>query len=408
MADGGTPPRSDPSNFGHTVPWAVVSDVRRRISATKESLSEKGLQASSARLWPEGTVIVTTGATIGEVGVAEIPLATKQGITGIIADRAKVVPDFLAESLIAGRGTLERFSQGSTFSEIRVPTLSRLQIPHPISIGEQQRIAEILSTVDETIEQTEKLIAKHQQIKAGLMHDLFTRGLTPDGRLRPPHSDAPHLYKDSPLGPIPGAWDVRQAGTLFSIQLGKMLSRASKTGSAPAPYLANRNVQWERVDVAELEWMDFSAAERERFSLRERDILVCEGGEVGRTALWRSEIEQCFYQKAIHRLRPLASEVSPEFFMWYMQLAVRSPVLRKLSSQTSIAHLTREKLALLPVPLPTRDEQDAIAQCLALVSDLIGAEQQRAEKFTRQKQGLMHDLLTGAVPVPIPEAADDG
>jgi type I restriction enzyme S subunit len=72
---------------------------------------------------------------------------------------------------------------------------------------QQRRIAEILGTVDEVIEQTEALIAKQQQVKAGLMHDLFTRGVTATGTLRPPPAEAPHLYQDSPLGPIPKEWD---------------------------------------------------------------------------------------------------------------------------------------------------------------------------------------------------------
>ncbi len=73
---------------------------------------------------------------------------------------------------------------------------------------QQRRIAEILSTLDETIEQTEALIAKYQQIKAGLMHDLFTRGVTPDGKLRPTRAEAPQLYKESPLGWIPKEWEL--------------------------------------------------------------------------------------------------------------------------------------------------------------------------------------------------------
>ena len=77
---------------------------------------------------------------------------------------------------------------------------------------QQRRIAEILSTVDEAIEQTEALIAKYQQIKAGLMHDLFTRGVTPDGHLRPTRTQAPHLYKESPLGWIPKEWEVVRIG----------------------------------------------------------------------------------------------------------------------------------------------------------------------------------------------------
>lgn len=79
----------------------------------------------------------------------------------------------------------------------------------------QRRIAEILSTLDEAIEQTEALIAKHQQIKVGLMHDLFTRGVTPDGQLLPTCKQAPDLYKESPLGWVPKEWGVKRLGGIL-------------------------------------------------------------------------------------------------------------------------------------------------------------------------------------------------
>lgn len=83
--------------------------------------------------------------------------------------------------------------------------------------GEQQRIADILSTIDEAIEQTEALIAKTQQIKAGLIEDLFTRGVSPDGQLRPPYEEAPVIYKESPLGWIPKEWNVLAAREVCSL-----------------------------------------------------------------------------------------------------------------------------------------------------------------------------------------------
>lgn len=96
--------------------------------------------------------------------------------------------------------------------------------------GEQRRIAEILSTVDEAIEQTEALIAKYQQIKAGLMHDLFTRGVTADGRLRPTRAQAPHHYKKSAIGWIPKEWECFTIGELFT--------RRAERGMAGLPVMS--------------------------------------------------------------------------------------------------------------------------------------------------------------------------
>jgi len=109
----------------------------------------------------------------------------------------------------AVRRYLAQCATGSTRYTLSLGRLGSALVALP-PLVQQERIAEILSTVDEAIEGTEKLIAKHQQIKAGLMHDLFTRGLTPDGHLRPPHTERPDLYKDSPLGPIPKEWEVQR------------------------------------------------------------------------------------------------------------------------------------------------------------------------------------------------------
>jgi type I restriction enzyme S subunit len=109
----------------------------------------------------------------------------------------------------------------------------------PIRIAplrQQQRIAEILRTVDEAIAQTEALIAKTRRIKAGLMHDLFTRGVTPDGKLRPPREEAPKLYKESPLGCVPNSWEVEtlaDVGTWISGGTPSKLEARFWGGSVP-------------------------------------------------------------------------------------------------------------------------------------------------------------------------------
>lgn len=264
-------------------------------------------------------------------------------------------------------------------------------------IFEQRRIAEILSTLDEAIAQTESLIAKHQQIKAGLMHDLFTRGVTPDGHLRPTREQAPDLYKESPLGWISMDWEIVFIADVFEIQLGKMLNKLAKSGKWTAPYLGNRSVQWDFVDYAAIEEMDFTLAERQKFSLEHGDLLVCEGGDVGRTAMWRGEIEGCFYQKAIHRLRPKSVNVLPAFMLRFMRFAKEHGYFREFTSQSSIAHLTQEKLGAMPMLMPMPAEQKRIAERFDIYDGFIQIEQAKLIKFRKQKHGLMHDLLTGRV-----------
>jgi type I restriction enzyme S subunit len=291
---------------------------------------------------------------------------------------------------------LTKLNEATGVPSISRDWLCRIKFDDPGS-EQQLRIAEILSTLDETIEQTEALIAKMQQVKAGLMHDLFTRGVTPDGRLRPTREQAPEHYKESPLGWIPKEWEVALISEAFDIQLGKMLNKLAKTGKGSAPYLGNRAVQWDFVDCTEIEVMDFTASERLKFSLNPGDLLVCEGGDVGRTAIWRGEMEGCFYQKAIHRLRPKSGAALPAFMLRFMRFAKESGCFREFTSQSSIAHLTQEKLGAIPMLLPRPDEQSRIAKRFDAVDEQIQNEISKLAKLRDQKHGLMHDLLTGRV-----------
>ena len=236
--------------------------------------------------------------------------------------------------------------------------------------------------------------------------DLFTRGVTPDGHLRPTREQAPDLYKPSPLGWIPREWEVVRIADAFDIQLGKMLNKLAKTGKLSAPYVGNRAVQWDYVDCSAVEEMDFTSAERQKFILLPNDLLVCEGGDVGRTAMWRGEIENCYYQKAIHRLRPKSFRALPSYMLRFMKFARDAGYFREFTSQSSIAHLTQEKLGSIDMQLPPSDEQYRIADRLDAHDDVLQTEQSKLAKLHQQKHGLMHDLLTGRVRVPVAAATE--
>jgi type I restriction enzyme S subunit len=336
---------------------------------------------------------------IPAVVVEDIPvLVCGYHLALIKPKKDKVDSVYLAKQLGSKQTAIyfSKLANGSTRYGLSSSAIANTAIPLA-PLPQQRRIAEILSTLDEAIEQTEALIAKMQQVKAGLMHDLFTRGVTPDGRLRPTREQAPELYKESPLGWIPKEWEVALISEAFDIQLGKMLNKLAKTGKGSAPYLGNRAVQWDFVDCTEIEVMDFTASERLKFSLNPGDLLVCEGGDVGRTAIWRGEMEGCFYQKAIHRLRPKSGAALPAFMLRFMRFAKKNGYFREFTSQSSIAHLTQEKLGAIPMLLPKLEEQVKIADRFDAIDDRIQGELLLLANSRQQKSGLMHDLLTGHV-----------
>ena len=150
-------------------------------------------------------------------------------------------------------------------------------------------------------------------------------------------------YKKTKVGWIPDHWKILPAGEVFDIQLGKMLSEKARQGNNPQPYLANYNVKWGGFNLSEIQEMDFSEREMEKFQLKKGDLLVCEGGEVGRCAIWEEQINPCFYQKALHRVRPRIEDIDVFYTMYYIHFTSTSPRMVNYTAQTSISHFTREQ-----------------------------------------------------------------
>lgn len=178
----------------------------------------------------------------------------------------------------------------------------------------------------------------------------------------------PSAQSGDRLSPPPGwrqpaaaAWPTVKLGEVCEIRLGKMLSPASKQGVRPVPYLRNANVQWDSFDLSDVAEMDFEVEQEATLALRAGDLLVCEGGEPGRAAVWQGEIERCCYQKALHRLRPRDNAVDPRFLMYRLWLGAKRNEFTGSNAKTTIAHLPAVRLAQLLVTLPPLAEQRRIA-----------------------------------------------
>jgi type I restriction enzyme, S subunit len=172
-----------------------------------------------------------------------------------------------------------------------------------------------------------------------------------------------------------------------------MLDAARNTGDL-LPYVGNKHVQWFRLDLREIPEVPIQKHERARYALAPGDILVCEGGEVGRAARWNGEIAECCFQKALHRLRPKRDYV-PVLLLNLLLHYCQSGLLCDFVTQTSIAHLPKEKFEHVPLPSPPLPEQQAIAEALGDADALIGALGALIAKKRDIKQGAMQELLTG-------------
>jgi type I restriction enzyme S subunit len=173
IADGATPSTADSRNFGGRIYWVVIDDIKDEIITTATTLTERGLQSCAATLWQPGTLIISTGATIGEVGIARIPVATKQGICGIVFDQSQAIAAFMKYWFVQNKPKILGKAQGSTIKEVRAPTLVKIELTVP-PVPEQTAIAHILSEMDAELTALEQRREKTLSLKQAMMQELLT------------------------------------------------------------------------------------------------------------------------------------------------------------------------------------------------------------------------------------------
>jgi type I restriction enzyme S subunit len=327
-----------------------------------------------------------------------------------------VSPKYLAY-LLKHPDCVRRFearSQGITSDvwNLRYSEFAKIEADFVSREKHRNRITEILSTVDEAIEQTEALIAKYQQIKAGLMHDLFTCGVTPDGHLRPTHAQAPNLYRESPLGWIPKEWS-------FGF-LSEFLCGGPKNGYSPQEVdewsgiyaLGLDCLTSEGFQPCHLKAIGLGGSQCRKALLHDGDLLLSRSNTpdlVGLCGIYRDVGDPCIYPDLMMRIRPNA-RTSTEF----LEALLLSPLMRRrisgaaVGTSGSMVKLNSRAVLRLETAMPEKDEQACMLKFNRTSREVLAALECDLHKLHQQKQGLMHDLLTGRVRVKVGEAEGKG
>jgi type I restriction enzyme S subunit len=184
------------------------------------------------------------------------------------------------------------------------------------------------------------------------------------------------------MSDLPSGWEWTTIGELTDTSLGKMLDKKRATGLHPTPYLRNINVRWGSFDLSDLAEMDIRPEELDRVLAQPGDVITCEGGEPGRSAVWRGP-GTIALQKALHRIRPSAA-VLPGYLALLLQHLAMTRKLEPFLTGTTIKHLPQEKLRRVPVALPPRAEQDRIVATIeAHISRVADAASETARAVGR-------------------------
>jgi type I restriction enzyme S subunit len=351
----------------------------------------------------------------GAVGVAPVDGLVSPAYV-VARPLSHTVGDYFAYLFRTGEymGEVNHRSRGIVPDRNRLYWEDFKQIPTPYPpSAEQAAVVRFLDHADRRIRRCirakQKLIALLEEQKQAIIHRAVTRGLDPHVRLKPSGVEW--------LGDVPEHWEVVALRLRYSVQLGKMLDGKRITGDHLVPYLRNTDVQWDRINTEELPRMDIRPEEYGRYTLATGDLLVCEGGEVGRAALWKESEAVYGYQKALHRLRPIQPNRDvPRFLYFVLCDAAKRGVFLADGSENTIAHLTAEKLRRYRVPFPPTAEQAAIARSLdeALIAanrslDHAGREISLLREYRTR---LIADVVTGKLDVraaaaSLPEERDE-
>jgi len=190
------------------------------------------------------------------------------------------------------------------------------------------------------------------------------------------------------------AWPLRPMGELFEIGAGKTMSAAARKGEDKTPFLRTSNVLWDEIDLTKVDEMAIPPHELQSKLLEPGDLMVCEGGEIGRAAIWNGEIEEMSFQNHLHRLRPLADDVDPRFYVYFLQSAfTQLGIFEGAGNKTTIPNLSRSRLAALNVPQPEIDEQRDVVCVLSRVRDAMKLHDQCTRIAQDLKQAVMRTLF---------------
>ncbi|GAK60818.1 restriction endonuclease S subunit [Candidatus Vecturithrix granuli] len=316
-----------------------------------------------------------------------------------IPDEQQILSDFLY--LFTKSNSYENWRNSifiqATIQNIGADKYNLLPIPLP-SLLEQRAIAAYLDhktrLIDTYIAKKQQQVERLQAYRAALINQAVTKGLNPDAPMKASGIEW--------LGDIPAHWEVKKLKHLGTIVLGKMLTPEDKGGYYKKLYLRAKNILWEKVDVSDVKEMWFSEQELKKYRLHLHDILISEGGEVGRTGIWRNEIEECYIQNSVHKVT-INRGYNPFYFLYLFLVYGKVGHFDAIVERVSIGHLTREKLTEVFCLVPPPSEQHSIVAYLdeqtAKIDTLAAATQRQLERLQAYRTALISDVVTGKLDV---------
>jgi len=391
---GQSPPSSHVSEGEDGIPFLQGNaEFSRRHPLSKLSVSR------AFRTVPKDDILMSVRAPVGDLNLADKTYCIGRGLCGIRFVR-KIEQPFGWYLVHYTRSQLNRLAQGSTFEAVGRQEVESIDLVYPTDTAEQSTIAEVLSTCDDTIEQTEAIIAKYERIKQGLMQDLLTKGIDENGNIR---SEKTHKFKNSPLGRIPVEWSIRKIGEMASVK-GRIGWRGytynDLRDSGPLVIGATQISTKHRIDLSQPVYLSKEKyLESPEIMVETGDvILVKTGNSIGKVAHVVEDIGEACINPNTALLKKIT--VNARFLYYTLISAENQQQIWDFVAAGAQPAVNQNNIKSMQTKMPFEpSEQAEIASRLSTLDEMIINEEQVMTKLQAIKRGLMQNLLSGVVRV---------
>mgnify|MGYP001086066351 CR=1 FL=1 len=376
---GQSPPSSTYNSFGNGLPFLQGKAEFGEMYPNPILYCSKPI-----KIVEKDSILLSVRAPVGDVNIAPFKVCIGRGLIAIVVEKEKLNNFFLFYYLSFIKKSIDYLSSGSTFKAITKNDLAKIEIPIP-NFAEQKKIVEILSAVDQAIEEVNEAITKTKRLKKGLMQKLLTKGIG--------HKE----FKETEIGKIPKDWEIKKIVNLFIIETGTTPSTKQKE------YWQNGHINWATpTDMSKLRGKLFIENSERKITekgLKETNLTLMPNGSiilstrapVGHVVIVKGKTTSNQGCKGL--IPKNIKKINTIFYAYY--LLSKNYLLKNSSSGSTFKELPKKILENFIVLLPTIQEQNKIAEILSTVDQRIQSLKEKKNKLKRVKKGLMNDLLTG-------------
>jgi type I restriction enzyme S subunit len=368
MQSGGTPKADNKKYYGGVIPFTKIDDITKSgkyLISTSNTITEEGLNNSSAWKVPKNSILYSMYASLGFLSINKIEVATNQAILNIIPNEELCKLEYLYYALLDYKKEISKYVSQSTQKNLNAQKVRNFKLNLP-SLQEQERIAEILSNVDNQIEKTQEIIAKSEEIKQGLMQELLIKGIG--------HKE----FKEVEIGPIkysiPKTWNILKIEEASTLK-----GRIGWQGLTTKEYLDEGDyylITGTDFKDGKIIWETCHYVEKERYEqdkyiqLQEKDIYVTKDGTIGKVAFVdKSPEKPATLNSGVFVLRPLNNSYLPEYMYWVLQSFQFKNFIEGIKAGSTISHLYQRDFNNFKFISPPLQEQEQIANILSNVDN---------------------------------------